>query len=85
MTSVKAKKKLDAAFGSSFAISLTRFGHVIGFERSSLILHVKAGTLRTVSRGKHLFVTREMADDFLSKGGMTDPQLAEKNQRTATK
>jgi hypothetical protein len=78
------EERLNEAYAGEYAISLTRFGRTIGWQREQLIEHVKVGNLKVISRGKHLLVARKWADEFLINGGVTSERAFEPQRKNSS-
>ncbi|MCW5680161.1 MAG: hypothetical protein KF794_06905 [Xanthobacteraceae bacterium] len=72
MLDEKTSQTLDQAFGDKLLISLSRFSDLTRISRERLVEFIAVGTLKAITSGSHIYVTRPMAVDFLINGGGVD-------------
>ncbi len=62
------RELLDKIFGDKLTISLTRFANLSGFRKSTLEDFIMDGSLKAISPGSHVYLSRMMVLDFLWNG-----------------
>lgn len=63
-------------FGDKLTISLTRFSNLSGFSKSTLEDFILNGSMKAISSGTHVHLSRMMVLDFLWNGAGARESLA---------